>query len=406
MNETHRQRFTIIGNHLAQHRELSLTAIGLATHIQSLPDGASVDIITLARKFTEGRDRISSALRELEAHGYLERTLDHTPDGRIITRTISYNHPEATRARLAREAAAHSPSQARAKPTSAPTPTRRSPARAASTRPSSAPAASVPSSPAHPSPAPAASTNPASTHPTPDAPIRCQQRSRTVRVSRTTLPTPRPAKRPALSHPPRPNDHGPTATARPTDPVSAPPPWTEAATPEPAPSSPTAPTPTPPRTPSPTPQPTPAPSPTPPPATPAQARPTPPPLPAPQAHHPERHTTAITLLAGLHRDAPQLLLPERDVHRLAPAVAAWLERGATPDAVHHTLTNGLPTEPRHPAALLAHRLTDQLPPPLPTARITARPDPLQNCENCDRAYRAPTPGKCRDCLTQAPPPPA
>lgn len=44
----HTDRFTVVGNHLAQHRELTLTAIGLAVHIQSLPDGARVDIKTLA----------------------------------------------------------------------------------------------------------------------------------------------------------------------------------------------------------------------------------------------------------------------------------------------------------------------------------------------------------------------
>ncbi|MEU0396724.1 helix-turn-helix domain-containing protein [Streptomyces sp. NPDC006208] len=63
-------RYTIAGNHLAQHAELSLTAIGLATYILSLPDGSQVDIRTLAERFPEGRDRITAALKELEEHGY------------------------------------------------------------------------------------------------------------------------------------------------------------------------------------------------------------------------------------------------------------------------------------------------------------------------------------------------
>ncbi|WP_436842114.1 hypothetical protein [Streptomyces virginiae] len=33
-NSRHTSRFTVIGNHLAQHAELSLLAIGLAVHIQ------------------------------------------------------------------------------------------------------------------------------------------------------------------------------------------------------------------------------------------------------------------------------------------------------------------------------------------------------------------------------------
>ena len=72
-NTRHTTRFTVIGNHLAQHPELSALAIGLAVYIQSLPKGAHVDIRTLAARFPEGRTRIAAALRELETHGYLRR---------------------------------------------------------------------------------------------------------------------------------------------------------------------------------------------------------------------------------------------------------------------------------------------------------------------------------------------
>ncbi|MEV8551619.1 hypothetical protein AB0L04_17535 [Streptomyces glaucescens] len=51
VNEPHHDHFTVVGNHLAQHPELSLTAIGLATHIQSLPAGTTIGIKTLAAKF-------------------------------------------------------------------------------------------------------------------------------------------------------------------------------------------------------------------------------------------------------------------------------------------------------------------------------------------------------------------
>ncbi|APE26336.1 helix-turn-helix domain-containing protein [Streptomyces venezuelae ATCC 10712] len=95
-NIRHTTRFTVVGNHLAQHDELSLTAIGLAVHIQSLPTGAQVDINSLARRFPEGKTRIAGALRELEAHGYLRRTRLRTEQGRMITRTVSCNHPGRT----------------------------------------------------------------------------------------------------------------------------------------------------------------------------------------------------------------------------------------------------------------------------------------------------------------------
>ncbi|MER5434608.1 helix-turn-helix domain-containing protein [Streptomyces sp. NPDC002588] len=92
-NTRHTARFTVIGNHLTQHEELSLLAIGLGAHIQSLPPGARVDIKSLAARFPEGTTRIAAALRELETHGYLRRERKRNADGRIITRTVSCNHP-------------------------------------------------------------------------------------------------------------------------------------------------------------------------------------------------------------------------------------------------------------------------------------------------------------------------
>ncbi|MCS0602965.1 helix-turn-helix domain-containing protein [Streptomyces sp. LP11] len=103
----HTARFTVIGNHLAQHPELSLLAIGLGCHIQSLPKGALVDIKSLAARFPEGTTRIAAALRELETHGYLRRERVRVPDGRIVTRTVSCNQPggsPATAPRAARPA--------------------------------------------------------------------------------------------------------------------------------------------------------------------------------------------------------------------------------------------------------------------------------------------------------------
>lgn len=110
-NARHTARFTVIGNHLAQHPELSALAIGLAVYIQSLPTGAPVDIKTLAARFPEGPTRIAAALRELEAHGYLRRTRERTPTGRIVTRTVSCNQPGRHRDGDAPETAPPKPSK-------------------------------------------------------------------------------------------------------------------------------------------------------------------------------------------------------------------------------------------------------------------------------------------------------
>ena len=79
VTERHPDRYTVVGNHLSQHHELSLTAIGLAVHIQSLPAGSTVGVKALARRFPEGEMRIAAALRELEAHGYLTRVKERLP---------------------------------------------------------------------------------------------------------------------------------------------------------------------------------------------------------------------------------------------------------------------------------------------------------------------------------------
>ncbi|MEU1482541.1 helix-turn-helix domain-containing protein [Streptomyces sp. NPDC005752] len=95
VNVRHTAGFTVIGNHLAQRRGLSLVAIGLAVHIQSLPAGARIGIKRLAERFPESETRIAAALRELEAAGYLHRSRVRLGDGRIVTRTVSYNQPGA-----------------------------------------------------------------------------------------------------------------------------------------------------------------------------------------------------------------------------------------------------------------------------------------------------------------------
>ncbi|MET8749726.1 helix-turn-helix domain-containing protein [Streptomyces sp. NPDC004667] len=95
-NVRHTTRYTVVGNHLIQNPKISLTARGLGAYIQSLPPGTPIGIKELARRVPEGEIRIASALRELESHGYLKRVREQLPDGRFVTRTISYNHPKAS----------------------------------------------------------------------------------------------------------------------------------------------------------------------------------------------------------------------------------------------------------------------------------------------------------------------
>lgn len=297
VNVRHTSRFTVVGNHLSQHADLSLAARGLAVHIQSLPPGAKVGIKALVERLPDSEARIASALRELEEFGYLKRTRERGPDGRVHTRTVSFNHPDA---------AALGTRQPR--------------------RPSPRPAPV-------PAPAPAPVKPPA---PTPDLEQRWELEPEPD-VESTPEPDPEPATAPpAEAVPPR------------LVPV------------------------------------------------PAAQKPPPPPLPQPRQRKPQLLHAAAALLIGLQRQDARLVLTEADIDYLAPGVAAWFERDASLAAVRHALTADLPQPLRFPAKLLRHRLTTLLPSGhfLPLAY---RPVPMQNCDDCDRAFRAEEPGSCPAC---------
>ncbi|MGC5536281.1 hypothetical protein [Streptomyces sp. SR-10] len=310
----HTDRFTIVGNHLAQHPDLSCTAVGIAVRIQSLPQGVEVGIKALAARCREGEKRVAAALRELEASGYLQRVRDRLPSGRVITRTIFCNQPTALLSPRHPAAPQH--------------PAAPAPARAPAEVPTSAPA-----------PAPA------------------------------QVPISAPAPAPAPTSPPEPDTSAPPPVPPPPLPAARPAPLFVPLVPPP-----TAP------------------------------KPQPAPLPRPDEPTPELDRAATALLSDLRRHTPQFTLSETDVRQLVPGVAAWLERTTHPDTIRHALTTDLPHPLRHPAKLLRHRLTAQLPPPLPGSHDLAAParpritvTPFQTCDDCDRAFRSPTPGHCRDC---------
>ncbi|MFJ4920340.1 hypothetical protein [Streptomyces sp. NPDC088725] len=397
----HSDRFTVVGNHLSQHDSLSLTAIGLGVHIQSLPDGSEIGIKALAKKFVEGEVAIAASLRELEAHGYLSRTRERTSAGRWMTRTLAYDIPEDLRQS---RPSPRVPEQRRTpqRQQQAPPPQRQSQERKLTPAPGLPPAAApmpppvpvavpVPPPVAAPAPAPAPVSEPA------PAPVLASEPTPapepTFVPATAPVPAPEPAPQPLPSPAPAPvaapeaDSQSPAALLaaalaaplppRPVLPVQSGP--VQSAPVQPSPPAPATPTVT---------APAPAPS------------TTVPRLPEPDHPYLARHRTAAEILAGLRRHDPRLMLSERDITRLTSAVSTWLERGVEPAAVQHALTSRLPADPiNSPAALLAHRLTTQLPPPLPAVADTssALPAPLQNCDNCDHAFRSPTPGNCPAC---------
>ncbi|MEW2163368.1 hypothetical protein AB0912_10260 [Streptomyces sp. NPDC007084] len=113
---------------------------------------------------------------------------------------------------------------------------------------------------------------------------------------------------------------------------------------------------------------------------------------------------AVAVLAALRRVDPRLILSEAEACRLAPAVTEWLAAGVEPYRITELLTTGLPDRfLNRPSGLLAYRLRAT---PLPVQTRTSEPDlptrawtvhPFQTCDGCERAFRAPAPGHCRDC---------
>ncbi|MER7109412.1 hypothetical protein [Streptomyces sp. NPDC000229] len=65
--------FTIFSNALLRDATISWCAVGLLTYLVSLPNGAKASIRKLSEQRKEGRDRIGSALQELEDARYLRR---------------------------------------------------------------------------------------------------------------------------------------------------------------------------------------------------------------------------------------------------------------------------------------------------------------------------------------------
>jgi hypothetical protein len=95
IHRTARKRFfTTLGNEVLRDSRLSFCARGILGYLLSLPEGQRGDIRTLAERTPEGRERVASALRELERFGYLKRAVKRTAEGRIYTEVNVFDAPD------------------------------------------------------------------------------------------------------------------------------------------------------------------------------------------------------------------------------------------------------------------------------------------------------------------------
>jgi DNA-binding transcriptional ArsR family regulator len=115
---------------------------------------------------------------------------------------------------------------------------------------------------------------------------------------------------------------------------------------------------------------------------------------------------AVAVLTSLRGVDPRLVLSEREAVRLAPAVTRWLAAGVAPAQITALLTTRLPDHfLTRPAGILAFRLRETplpAPPPRPLPGDASCPvvPPFQTCDGCERAFRAPEPGHCRECRSR------
>ncbi|MFI8005340.1 MarR family transcriptional regulator [Streptomyces sp. NPDC086010] len=121
---------------------------------------------------------------------------------------------------------------------------------------------------------------------------------------------------------------------------------------------------------------------------------------------PRQHSAAYSALALLGRADPRLALSAADCAALEDLAAAWFERGVDTACFTHALTSGLPAQIGSPVGLLRRRLRDKIPPQLAPATATRAAEPpirslMVECTQCATPGRpdALPDGLCRPCRT-------
>ncbi|WP_053647329.1 hypothetical protein [Streptomyces sp. XY431] len=112
-----------------------------------------------------------------------------------------------------------------------------------------------------------------------------------------------------------------------------------------------------------------------------------------EASEAEEVREAVATLFRVIRSEPRLRLGEAEAAGLAPLVAQWLKRGASPANLAQALLPGLPTPVHSAVAVLRYRLERKMPPAQPAVRPAAAR--YAECAKCHDPV--PQPGICRPC---------
>ncbi len=77
------QNYTVIFNEVARRADLSARCKGLFYYLMTLPDNWQIYQSEICQHFTEGRDAMNKAFKELENAGYIKKKTRHGKDGRL-----------------------------------------------------------------------------------------------------------------------------------------------------------------------------------------------------------------------------------------------------------------------------------------------------------------------------------
>jgi hypothetical protein len=91
----HTSGFTVLPNTILQHRDLSLTARGLLGLLLSQPENTAATVKELTEDVAEGQKRVTNAMKELQAHGYVICTRMQNERGHWATSVEVFDVPQS-----------------------------------------------------------------------------------------------------------------------------------------------------------------------------------------------------------------------------------------------------------------------------------------------------------------------
>lgn len=91
----HTSGFTVLPNAILQHRDLSLTARGLLNLLLSQPEDSAATVRELTEDVAEGQKRVTNAMKELQAHGYVICTRVQNERGHWATAVEVFDLPQS-----------------------------------------------------------------------------------------------------------------------------------------------------------------------------------------------------------------------------------------------------------------------------------------------------------------------